>query len=90
MVRKVRFFETDDISRLQDNVNEFLDTLPQYNVVDVRYNHYRDPDLGDRAIWYTAMVLYSDNKDTDSDGYRSVPQGIEMKKSILSGMGPVF
>ena len=70
MVRKVEFFETEDIGTLEEKVNVFLNTLPQYNVVDVQYNHYRDPDVGDHHIWYTAMVLYSDN---DSIHGNSVP-----------------
>ena len=67
MVRKTKFFEEDLLGKLQEQVNNFLDTLPQYNVVDVKYNHYHDPRVGKHGnMWYTALVIYSDNKEPDS------------------------
>lgn len=68
MVRKVEFFEEEYISTLQNNINKFLDKLPQYNVVDVKYNHYRDHNM-----WYTALVIYSDNKEPDCNSDGTVP-----------------
>ena len=87
MVRKTKFFETEHIDNLEALVNDFLSKLPQYSIVDVKYDHiYRPKEEGYfKPMIYTAMVLYSDNKEPDNGG-STVPitrQGLVKGKGDL-------
>ena len=63
---QVQFFEADYIALLQKQVNEFLQTKSDSDdIIDIKYNHYRDPDVGDHNIWYTAMVIYRHSVPTE-------------------------
>ena len=65
----VQFFEIDNISDLEKQVNAFLKSKKIINVIDIKYNHYSDDDLS--LMMYTAMVIYSGTIELDD----SVPEG---------------
>lgn len=65
----VQFFENDNISNLQKNVNKFLNELRGFEeVIDVKYNHYFDQDMD--SVWYTAMVIYRNPVPEESDIFK--------------------
>lgn len=76
MVIQTEFFETNNIWKLQEQVNNFLKSLSYYNIIpQVHYNHMssslpRESD-DDWSVLYTAMVVYDGVKITNDD---SVPE----------------
>lgn len=59
MTKKVQFFESDLISNLEVEVNDFLKIIDDYKFREVKYNHLL---LNPSVIRYTAMVVYNEEE----------------------------
>lgn len=85
----VKFFESNNIWKLQEQVNIFLNKLRGFEeVVDIKYNHMtshlpQDND-DDWNVLYTAMVIYRNPVLKQSEG--NVAQAIFKD---VSGEDPV-
>ena len=75
MSKRIKLFEENNMTKLQENMNEFLEDIEADNIVinDIKYNHFiytthfHDGGIEDQP-WYTGMIVYND------DGI-SVPEG---------------
>ena len=56
---KVRLFDCSSVEKLEDQVNEFLDSqsrVPGFEFVEIKFNSY--PFGEDRTDYHSAMILY--------------------------------
>lgn len=68
MSKRIKLFEENNMTKLEEKMNEFIEDIEADNIViqDIKYNHFiyttYHPD-GERSsdAWYTGMIVYSDD-----------------------------
>lgn len=93
MPKKVKFFESNNIFNLETQVNEFLDEIDHYNIIDISFNNISsglpNNHEDDWNLIYTAMVMY----DKEEYPTKSVPEGTDnvaqaiFKRYDVNGQG---
>ncbi|MGL4335524.1 MAG: sporulation protein Cse60 [Turicibacter sp.] len=60
MKMQVKCFDGDNEQALEENVNEFLSTIPSTNIVDIKFavSHFEDQEDHDQVFSFCAMVIY--------------------------------
>ncbi|MDD3999630.1 MAG: sporulation protein Cse60 [Bacilli bacterium] len=58
---KVKLFDESHEQDLEDAINEFLDTIDEDDIVDIRYSISTMYDYKDQIYCYSALILYRTN-----------------------------
>jgi len=71
MVKKVEIFEGDSLLNIKHQINEFLESKREDDIVDVKYSYNSSEEEDDSC---TGMVLYKQEKN-DGSSVRTIQGG---------------
>ncbi len=62
---QVKVFDEEHEKDLEDNVNEFLETIDEEDLIDIKYQLSTLYDYKEQIYCYSALIIYKKNDEED-------------------------